>query len=61
MALFQYMIGNTDWVALFTRFASLQDADMALLAEVPGLGGGDRSKGKKNRQCLPTVAGFILI
>jgi hypothetical protein len=33
---------ETDWDALFTRFAILQNADMSLIAEVPGLGGGDR-------------------
>ncbi len=33
---------NTDWEALFTRFTLLHDAYLDLLAEVPGLGGGDR-------------------
>lgn len=33
---------DTDWDALFTRFMLLQDAYLDLLAEVPGLGGGDR-------------------
>lgn len=33
---------ETDWDALFTRFALLEDADRALLAQIPGLGGGDR-------------------
>jgi hypothetical protein len=37
-----YCHADTDWNALFTRFATLQDAQMALLAEIPGLGGGDR-------------------
>jgi hypothetical protein len=33
---------DTDWDALFTRFATVQSADMALLAEIPGMGAGDR-------------------
>ena len=33
---------DTDWDALFTRFTSLQEPNFDLLAEVPGLGGGDR-------------------
>jgi hypothetical protein len=33
---------ETDWDALFTRFASMQDALIALMSEIPGLGDGDR-------------------